>query len=139
MTRSVGGAVAYAAPQAEAVVAVNSFTDVVALFAQKREMILQGHLVNDAHVVKFEHGHIALRLKPSAPQNLAGRVSGLLSDWTGNRWVVSLSREEGAPTIGETRSCAQAATLNEVRAHPVVSEVLKVFPGAQVTGIRTKD
>lgn len=133
------GAAAVAAQPAYAaapVAALNTFTDVVALFGQRREMILQGHLVNDAHLVKFEQGHIALRLKPAAPQNLAGRVSSLLSDWTGARWVVSLSRDEGEPTLAEQRAATQKAVLDEVSAHPVVAEILQAFPGAKITDIR---
>jgi DNA polymerase-3 subunit gamma/tau len=131
-----GEALAYAAPQTEAVTALNNFTDVVALFGQRREMILQGHLINDAHLVKFEQGHIALRLEPTAPQNLAGRVSGLLNDWTGQRWVVSLSRDQGAPTLAETRRGAEQSVMDEVKAHPVVAEILNVFPGAKIVDIK---
>jgi len=90
-----GSTVAYAEPQTGVTAAVNSFHDVVALFGQKREMILQGHLINDAHLVKFEQGHISIRLKPSAPQNLTGRISGLLNDWTGQRWIGELVARRG--------------------------------------------
>jgi DNA polymerase-3 subunit gamma/tau len=130
--RAGGGAVTYAAPQTTP----ESFADVVALFGQKREMLLQGHLINDAHLVKFERGHIALRLEPAAPQNVASRVAGFLSEWTAERWVVSLSREPGAATIAETNKGAQQEVLEGIKAHPVVAEILKTFPGAKITDIK---
>jgi len=130
---------AFAEPQAGFQASLNSFEDVVALFGQKREMLLQGHLMNDVHLVKFEQGHIAVRVKDSAPANLAGRVGSVLSDWTGQRWMVSLSREEGAPTLSEIRAGAQRAVTDEVKSHPVVAEIMKTFPGANILEIRKKD
>jgi DNA polymerase-3 subunit gamma/tau len=135
MSRGPSTAIAYAEPQTETAIMPVSFEDVVALFGQKREIILQGHLINDAHPVKFEQGHIALRLEPSAPQNLAGKISQLLSDWTGSRWVVSLSREAGAPTLKETRAGEQAVVMNEIKADPVVDEILRVFPGSHIVEV----
>lgn len=133
MSASSGAAYAFAPAPAVSSPVPASFTEAVALFGERKQMILQGHLVNDAHLVKFEKGHIALRLKPAAPQNLAGQVAGFLSDWTGMRWVVSLSREAGEPTLSETRAAARGARLFAIKADPVVAEILKVFPGATVT------
>ena len=136
--RSGGGTVAAVQPQSTAAVAVQTFEDVVALFGQKREMLLMGHLVNDVHLVKFAVGHIALRVAPTAPQNLTGRVAQLLSDWTGQRWVVSISREEGAPTLAATRDAVHAAEIEDVKKHPVVAEILKFYPTAKLE-IHKKD
>ena len=117
---------------------VNSFNDVVALFGQHREAILQSQLMNFVHLVKFEQGHLSLRLKEGAPHNLVGQISDKLSQWTGQRWVVSLSREAGEATLAELKQNRQQAVMNEVRAHPVVAEALKAFPGAKITDIRER-
>jgi DNA polymerase-3 subunit gamma/tau len=126
-------------PQPGEAVAVNSFQDVVALFGQKREMILQGHLVNDVHLVKFEAGNIELRLRDVAPRTLVGAVSQKLRDWTGQAWMITVSKAEGAPTLAEGRAAQQQAVLDEVKAHPVVAEVLKIFPGTNILDIRARD
>ncbi len=121
-----------------AAVALNSFQDVVALFAAKKQALLQSQLVNYVHLVKFERGHLAIRVKEGAPQNLVGQLTEKLNTWTGQRWVVSLSREQGEPTLGESRQNAAQAVMDEVAASPAVSEALKVFPGAKIIDIRTK-
>ncbi len=124
--------------QQQEVAALNNLQDVAALFAQKREMLLQSSIVSYVHLVKFEQGHIALRLKAGAPQNLIGQMTEKLQDWMGQRWIVSLSREQGEPTIGERREAEQQGVMAEVKAHPVVAEVLKVFPGTNIVDIRNK-
>jgi DNA polymerase-3 subunit gamma/tau len=115
-----------------------SFEEVVALFGQKREGMLQAHLSTYVHLVKFEQGHIALRLKDGAPHNLVGQMSEKLSAWTGRPWVVSLSRETGGATLAESRKGEEKRIGDEVRASPAVAEALKTFPGAKVIDIRSK-
>ena len=117
---------------------VNSFSGVVALFGQHREAVLQSHIMNFVHLVKFEQGHLSLRLKEGAPHNLSGQLSNKLSQWTGQRWVISISREEGEPTLAETNQSRQQARLKAVAAHPLVSEALKTFPGAKIIDIRNR-
>jgi DNA polymerase-3 subunit gamma/tau len=121
-----------------AAVALNSFEDIVALFAAKREAVLQNQLANFIHPVKFEPGHIAVRLKAGAPSNLPGLLTDRLNQWTGRRWVVSLSREQGEPTLAERRQSAAAQVMGDVKASPIVAEALRVFPGAQVIDIKTR-
>ncbi len=123
--------------ETEAVV-INGFNDVVALFGRHREVILKSQIVNFVHLVAFEQGHLSVRLKEGAPLDLPGQLSGKLSQWTGQRWVVSLSQDMGAPTLAEASQCQEQAMMKEVRAHPVVSEVLRTFPGAKIVNIRDR-
>ena len=37
--------------------------------------------------------------RPQAPANLANRLGARLTEWTGRRWVVSVSGEPGAPSL----------------------------------------
>ena len=119
-------------------IALNSFHDVVALFGEKKEVVLQANIMNFVHPVKFARGHLALRLKDEAPQNLVGLISDRLNLWTGERWIISLSREAGEPTVTEQRRSTAQNEQAEVAASPVVAEILRVFPGAKVTEILKK-
>lgn len=136
--RSGGSAVLQTTAEAEpmAVSQVASFQEVVALFGAKREVLLQSALMAEVHLVKFDQGHIEMRLRDNAPRNLVGQVSEKLSLWTGRPWIISLSRAEGQPTLREVQLGARDALMNEVRQSPIVSEVLKIFPGATVTEIK---
>ena len=59
-----------------------NFEQVVAMFGERREAILHATLMKHVHLVRFDHGHIAIRAEPEAPPNLATQVSKLLSEWT---------------------------------------------------------
>lgn len=116
-------------------VALNSFEDIVALAGQKREALLQSSLINDVHLVAFAPGHLSIRLRDGAAQTLVGQLSNKLSQWTGERWMVSLSREQGQPTIGQMRRADKDNERATVLAHPVVAEVMRVFPDASIASI----
>ncbi|MCK5555776.1 MAG: DNA polymerase III subunit gamma/tau [Alphaproteobacteria bacterium] len=116
--------------------AVNGFDDVVALFGQHKEVILKSQIVNFVHLVEFKQGHLSVHLKEGAPNNLVGQMSDKLNQWTGQRWLVSISQDMGAPTLAEASQSQQQEAMEEVRTHPIVREALRTFPGAKIVNIR---
>ncbi len=135
---STAVATALSEPSESASACVNSFSAAVALFGEHREAILKSQIMNFVHLVKFEQGHLSVRLKEGAPHNLIGQMSDKLSQWTGQRWMVSTSREAGEPTLAEVQQGQQQSVMNEIKAHPVVSEVLKAFPGSKIVDVRDR-
>jgi DNA polymerase III subunit gamma/tau len=113
-----------------------SFAEVVALFDKQREAVLRSHLVAHVHLVRFAPGHIELRPAVGAPSNLPNRLSQLLTQWTGTRWIVSVSSEEGAPTLREQAEARDASLRSEVARHPLVRAVLESFAGARIEAVR---
>jgi DNA polymerase-3 subunit gamma/tau len=116
-----------------------SFEEVVELFAAKREGVLQGHLLSEVHLVRFEPGRIEFRPGAHAPRDLANRMGELLSRWTGARWVVSISAETGAPSLTEQAEGARRKRRKEAARHPLVRATLETFPGAKITEVRDTD
>jgi DNA polymerase-3 subunit gamma/tau len=113
-----------------------NFPGVVALAKEMREGLLAGELVNDVHLVSFELGRIELRLNPGAPHDLPGRLTEKLKAWTGQRWVVSLSKLPGEPTLAEQEQAEDSARRAHAQAHPLVQAVLLAFPGAVLDDVR---
>lgn len=111
------------------------FREVADLFLDKREGVLAGMLRASVHLVRFESGMIELRLLPACPQNLPGKVGQLLTEWTGKRWVVSVSGAAGEPTIAEQEREAELRQRAEAAEHPLVKAVLEAFPGAKIDKI----
>jgi DNA polymerase-3 subunit gamma/tau len=117
---------------------LHSFEDVVALFGQMREVLLQAALENYVHLVKFEQGHLEVRIADGAPRTLVGDITKYLNQWTGQRWMISLSREKGAETIGSVKRAAVDAVRSDVEASPVVAAALLEFPGAKILEIKPR-
>ncbi|WP_341913381.1 DNA polymerase III subunit gamma/tau [Ferrovibrio terrae] len=113
-----------------------NFSAVVALCKEMREGILAGELVNDVHLVSFEAGRIELRLNPGAHHDLPSRLIEKLKAWTGQRWMVSLSKLPGEPTLAEQEQAQDSQRRAHAQAHPLVQAVLTTFPGAALEDVR---
>jgi DNA polymerase-3 subunit gamma/tau len=116
-----------------------SFAEVVALFDKRREAVIRSQLREHVHLIAFEPGRIEFRPAEGAPSNLANRISQLLGEWTGERWLVARSEAAPAePTLREQEERRDRDLRNEVAGHPLVQAVLETFPGATVTAVRER-
>jgi len=113
-----------------------SLADIVALAEERGATALKVQLENYVHLVHIEPGKIEFRPDNRAPATLAGDLAQRLRDWTGMRWIVTLARAGGAPTIAEERKLARTQRLEGVLQEPLVRAVLDRFPGAQVVAVR---
>ena len=113
-----------------------SFLQVVELFEKSHEALLRAHLFAHVHLVRFEVGLIELRPDEGAPRDLPNKLGSLLSQWTGQRWVVSVSREVGEPTLKEQADSRAQSMKSEAARDPLVRAVLDAFPGARIESVR---
>ena len=116
-----------------------SLQDVVNLAITKRDLLLRHALETQARLVHFEEGRIEIALVPGSSGSLVQELSRKLSEWTGRRWLVSLSNREGEPTLAEVAALARNEREDGLRADPLVAAVLARFPGAQIVDVRTRD
>ena len=116
--------------------ALGRFEEIVALAAEKRDLGIKTALERDVRLVRMEDGRLEIALEPGASRGIVQDLSRKLSDWTGRRWMVVVSAEEGAPTLRAQAAARQAELETGVRADPLVQEVLARFPGAQIIGVR---
>jgi DNA polymerase-3 subunit gamma/tau len=93
---------------------------------------------NHIHLVRLEAGQIEFRPAAGAPRTLAGDLAQKLKEWTGARWVVTVARDGGAPTLAEQKKSARAAKLEQVAQEPMVRAVLDRFPGAEIVAVRDR-
>jgi len=116
-----------------------SFEDVAALAGHQRDIRLKLALEENVRLVSFRPGHIELNLLDDAPGDLANQLGNKLNAWTGQRWMVSVSDDPGAPTLGEQRREREAEMRAEVEQHPLVRQVFQHFPGAEIVGVSELD
>ena len=121
------------------VVDIRSLQDIVALAKSKAARLLATQLETNVHLVSLERGRIQFRPNPQAPKTLATDLANALRDWTGERWIVTLASEGGAPTIVEQRIAADRAKKDAVSQEPFVRAVLDAFPGAEIVAVRDRE
>ena len=136
-----GAAQAHAiAPDAEQALArFQTFPQVVELIRANRDVKLLVEIENGVRLTRYTPGRIEFEPAPGAPSDLAARIAGRLQGWTGNRWVVSLVSDGGAPTISEVRDGDLRQAEATAMAHPMTQAILQAFPGAELVEIRTRE
>jgi len=116
-----------------------SLEEVVALSKDKGARLLATQLETNVHLVSLERGRIQFRPNALAPKTLANDLAQRLRDWTGERWIVTLASEGGAPTIAEARIAAERAKKDAVAQEPFVRAVLDAFPGSEIVAVRERE
>ncbi len=119
---------------------LRSFADVIARARAERDRLLVFQLERHVRLVSFEPGQIEVALTAEAERDLPQRLGQALQSWTGQRWIVAItSKETVAETVHEARQKGRDSIMEEVRADPLVREVLERFPGAEIVDVRERD
>jgi DNA polymerase-3 subunit gamma/tau len=115
---------------------IASFPDLVALAAERRDLQTKAALEADVRLVRFEDGRLEVAMERSAARTLINDLARKLEQWTGRRWAVIVSNEEGQPTLREQALQQRSARERSAEADPRVHEVLAHFPGAKIVEVR---
>ncbi|HLL26696.1 MAG TPA: DNA polymerase III subunit gamma/tau [Xanthobacteraceae bacterium] len=142
-----GGSRARPSPQAEPVAQVAAATapklasleDIAALAVQRRDLKVKHAIENLVRLVRIQEGRLEIALVAGAPAGITSELSTKLTEWTGRRWFVALSDEEGAPTLAERVAAERDARAHDVRSDPLVKAVLDRFPGAEIVDVRRRE
>ncbi|KGF69585.1 DNA polymerase III subunits gamma and tau, partial [Hoeflea sp. BAL378] len=117
-------------------VAIGSLEDMVALAEKYRDIAMKVQIRTNVRLVRIEPGRLEISLTPDASPSLPGELIKKLTDWTGTKWSVALSREQGAPTLSEREAAKRDALVSDARQDPDVAAILARFPGARITDVR---
>jgi DNA polymerase III subunit gamma/tau len=114
---------------------IGSFEALIALAAEKRDITMKMALERDVRLVRCEDGQLEIALEASAPKTLVHDLQRKLTAWTGKRWMVVVSQEQGSATVRAQAEERQAELERGVQSDPLVQAVLNRFPGAKVVGV----
>jgi DNA polymerase-3 subunit gamma/tau len=122
--------------QSQPTLRITSFPQLVALSAEKRDLLTKAALEADVRLVRIEDGRLELALERHASKTLINDLSRKLEQWTGKRWTVIVSNETGQPTLRSQTEAAKSKRERAAESDPRVQEVMARFPGAKVVEVR---
>lgn len=112
------------------------FESVLELIRRMGDMHLLIQVENYVSIVRYSPGRIEFNLRPDAPADLPQRLGERLRGWSGGqRWAITVTQTEGAPTVTETREAARRAARDRAMTLPIVQQIFAAFPGAEITNI----
>ncbi|MDN5926880.1 MAG: DNA polymerase III subunit gamma/tau [Hyphomicrobiales bacterium] len=126
-------------PEAAAAVRIASLADIAALADTERDMAFKVLVKRCVRLVRLDPGRLDISLTSDAPKTLAGDLNARLRRWTGRNWLVTVSREEGGPTLAEQEASRRETAIMDARADPNVAAILARFPGAKIVDVKLPD
>jgi DNA polymerase-3 subunit gamma/tau len=117
----------------------SSLAEIVALAETNGEMLLAARIRNHVKLVSLKPGNLQIGLVGAAPDQLAGDIARYLSQWTGQRWLVSLSESGGSQTLAEEQRDADEKLRDTIASEPLVAQILGIFPGASIDEIKSPE
>ena len=114
---------------------INSFEALVEFANNKREIELKFDLERNVRIVKFEIGKIDISFNEKLSKNFVRSLTEKLKLWTGERWIISLSKEIGKSTIFENKENYKKKLLQDALESEVYKKIKENFPDAELNDV----
>ncbi|TNE68495.1 MAG: DNA polymerase III subunit gamma/tau [Rhodobacteraceae bacterium] len=139
-TMSSGAATATALAPDAALARYVSFQSLVDLVGEHRDMKLKIDIESYIRLVSYRPGFLEFEMTPDADPEFPQRLRSRLHAFTGQNWGVTLAKApEGTQTLREVAEAEERALRAKAMEHPMVAKVFELFPGAEITKIRTPE
>ncbi len=121
-------------PQPQGLANPRSYLELVALAAEKRDVLLKIALETQMRPVAFREKSIEVALVEGADPGIIQTLSARLKLWTGQVWGVSVSNTPATgPTMRDVKEGLKVQARTDASDDPLVKAILEMFPGSTVT------
>ena len=114
---------------------VLKFDSLIGLCLKYKEMQLKYDLEKNVNLVKFSNGQIEFSFNENINKNFIKNLSQKLFNWTGKRWIITLSKKKNQRTTQEIELKKKKTQLEEVIKTNTYEKMLEVFPDAKLITI----
>ena len=115
---------------------IKSFEDLVNVAKREKEAELKYDLERNVKLVSFNQGKIEIGFNDKLNKNFIKKLSEKLLLWTGERWIISLSKNKGNQTVYEGKMKKRAEELIDAKKTEIAKKVSTSFPDAKLLEIK---
>ena len=116
---------------------IKTFEDLISLCISKKEIKLRHELETNINLVSFENKRIEISFNERLDKEFIKNLSSKLYEWTNDRWIISLSKENGKPSKKEKDMILKKELLENTKKSDVYKKVLEIFPDAELIDVQT--
>lgn len=114
---------------------INSFEELISLVEKNKEIELKFDLERNVRLVKFSEGKINIEFNEKLSKNFIKNLTSRLLEWTGNRWIITLSKSKGDQTIYEKKNEVKKMLFEDAKKTEIYKKVMELFPNAELTNV----
>ena len=114
---------------------ITSFQDLIDQANKEKEVELRYDLERNVKLVSFNKRKIDISFNEKLNKNFIKTLTEKLLSWTGERWIISLSKNNDAKSIYEQNIDKKSNKLNEFKNTNIAKQIAETFPDAELINI----
>ena len=118
---------------------IKSFQDLINLANKEKEIELKYDLERNVKLVSFNRGKIDISFNEKFNKNFIKNLTEKLLSWTGERWIITLSKNNNAKSVYEKNLEDKNKVIEEFKKSKVAQDIQKAFPDAKLIDFREED
>jgi len=118
---------------------IKTFEQLIELTSKKREIELKYDLEKNVRLVKFIEGKIDITFNENLGKNFVRNLSEKLFEWTGRRWVITLTKEMGQKTFSEIREITKNKLLENEKKSETYKKFKELFSDGELIEVEKKE
>ena len=115
---------------------INSFSDLILICTSKKEIKLKYELEKNVNLVSFKNKNIEISFNERLDKNFIKNLTSKLLDWTGDRWIITLSKKIGSGTINEVRKINKNFDLEDLKNSDKYKKAISLFPDLEIINVK---
>ena len=116
-----------------------SFKDLIHLANKEKEIELKYDLERNVKLVSYNKGKIDISFNEKLNKNFIKNLTEKLLKWTGERWIISLSKNIEAKSIYEKDLEDKNLKISEFKKSKIANELQTAFPDAELINIKNEE
>tara|TARA_Y100000768_G_scaffold189038_1_gene141645 strand:+ start:1770 stop:3440 length:1671 start_codon:yes stop_codon:yes gene_type:complete len=118
---------------------IKSFQDLIDLANKEKEIELKYDLERNVKLVSFNRGKIDISFNEKLNKNFIKNLTEKLLLWTGERWIISLSKNNEAKSVYEKNLENKDNMIEEFKKSKVAQDIQKAFPDAKLVDLTEEE
>jgi DNA polymerase-3 subunit gamma/tau len=115
---------------------ITSFQDLIDQAIKEKEIELKYDLERNVKLVSFNKGAIDISFNEKLNKNFIKNLTEKLLLWTGERWIISLSKNENVKSIYEKNLEDKNNKIDEFKKSKIAEDIQKTFPDAKLIDLK---
>ena len=118
---------------------IKSLEELIELSSLKKEIELKYDLEKNVNLIKFSDGKIDISFNENLAKNFVKNLSAKLLEWTGKRWLITLTKAQGQKTFSELSSIKKKELLEEEKNGEIYKKFKFTFSDAELIEVLKED